>query len=321
MPKRISITLLFTALITIVVVFAVTEVWAQLVQCDGTENTADYECNDGVQDNYTVRIGEQFAKIAPCPDNPEENCTTYRWNISQDELSHFNLVVEQLFLDKIVEPLELALDCDGSGDQSNGADFFGQFFTWHCFIKFNNTADPYVIMRGEFSSGPTEWFVKQSSTSAQGDFGITQGPAELCEEPETYVTTEDIKKVVQPYNGEEYAICLKAVKVNSKCYNEFWYACPPPSGNCNDLEDVHWCSSTQQPFDPRLVTQVYGEWSCSNVIYVPDDAAFNICGPDSAYPTCLDSASAQASNGGFANPCGSSCIECNFGGYPWCICW
>jgi len=317
MPNRISITLLLTVFIAIVVVFTASEVGAQ---CDPSGNTADYSVTCGEQTNYTVSIVEPFPEIAECTGFPGENCSTYRWAISPGA-SHFNLIVEGLFEDKIVDSTGLPLDCTGVGDPSQGADDYAKFLTWNCFIKFLDTGNVSFTVRGEFTSAPTDWFVKQANTSAEGDYGKTRGPAESCEEPETYVTTVDIKKVVQVTNGEEYALCLKAVKVNSKCYNEFYYACPPASGDCNDLGDAAWCLSTAQAFDPRLVTQVYGEWACSNVIYVPDDAAFNICGPDSAYPTCLDSASAQASNGGFANPCGSSCIECNFGGYPWCICW
>ena len=328
MPNRISITLLLTVFIAIVVVFTASEVGAQ---CDPSGNTADYSVTCGEQTNYTVSIVEPFPEIAECTGFPGENCSTYRWAISPGA-SHFNLIVEGLFEDKIVDSTGLPLDCTGVGDPSQGADDYAKFLTWNCFIKFLDTGNVSFTVRGEFTSAPTDWFVKQANTSAEGDYGKTRGPAESCEEPETYVTTVDIKKVVQVTNGEEYALCLKAVKVNSKCYNEFYYACPPASGDCNDLGDAAWCLSTAQAFDPRLVTQVYGEWSCSNVIYVPDEAAFMICGGDASpvttkYPDCLQPESITLSyNGGFANPCspapgGYGCVECNFGGYPWCICW
>ena len=167
--------LLFSAVaIAIVALFAATGVWAQ--QCGPSENTADYECNDGVQDNYTVRILEPFPEIAFCTSYPGEKCSTYTWSISPTALSHFNLIVERLFLDKIVDSPGLSLDCTGRGDTSTGADDYAQFLTWNCFIKFSGTANPSVTLRGEFASAPTDWFVKQSNTSAEGDFGITRGP-------------------------------------------------------------------------------------------------------------------------------------------------
>ncbi len=153
--------------------------------------------------------------IAPCPDNPDENCSTYNWTISTGA-SHFNLIVDASFEDKIVNE-NMYLNCFGKGDPSQGADDYGKFLTWNCFIKFEGTTELSLTLRGEFTSAPTDWFVKQASTSADGDYGKTRGPAESSDDPETYFTTKDIKKVVQQYEGKEYAVCLKAVKVNSNC--------------------------------------------------------------------------------------------------------
>lgn len=180
MPKRISITLIFSVAIAIVVLFAATEVVAE--PCGSGENTADYECTDGVQGNYTVRMVQPFPEIAVCPDNQGEKCTTYRWNIWPAAPSHFNLIVERPFLGKIVASASNGgpLDCTGSGDPSQGADNYAKFLTWNCFLKFNSTANPYVTLRGEFADAATDWFVKQTSSSLNGDYGITRGPSLSC---------------------------------------------------------------------------------------------------------------------------------------------
>ena len=100
MPNRISITLLLAIFIAVVAVFAATEVRAQ---CDQSVNQPDYSVTCGEQTNYTVSIVEPFPLIAPCPDNPSENCSTYEWTISPGA-SHFNLIVEGLFEDLGMKP-------------------------------------------------------------------------------------------------------------------------------------------------------------------------------------------------------------------------
>jgi hypothetical protein len=185
----------FTLVFAIVAVFAASEVLA--AQCGAGDNTADYECNDGVVENYTVRIVKPFPLIADCA-NSSGKCSTWRWNISPDALSHFDLIVERSFGAAIVDdlsgtPLSTLLDCDGSGDVSQGGSDFARLLTWHCVLQVPTDASEEIThsisLRGEFAAGPTDWYVKQAECDYgdpdcdfRGDFGITQGLAEPCEE-------------------------------------------------------------------------------------------------------------------------------------------
>ena len=211
MPKRISITFIFTMAIAIVALFAATEVVAE--PCGSGENTADYECNDGVQGNYTVRIVKPFPQIAPCTSYPGgtsypgENCSMYRWTIKPEDLSHFNLLVERQFQDKIVDSNGNNLDCSGDGDPSQGAGRFAQFLTWNCLLKFNSSIDaPYVLVRGEFAYSPTDWQVKQTSDFQNGDYGITQGLALPCEEKIDIITKTALSFTAEDLLGNRYLI-------------------------------------------------------------------------------------------------------------------
>jgi len=229
MPKRMSKTNILSMAIAIVALFAATEVVAG--PCGSGENTAAYECTDGVQGNYTVRIVQPFPKIAPCPDNPAEKCTTYTWSISPAGLSHFNLIVERPFLGKIVAPAGGQLDCDGSGDTSQGADNYAKFLTWNCFLKFNNTAAPSVTLRGEFADAATDWFVKQTSNSAYGDYGITRGPALPCVQVEPNQPLDN-SRIIE-HSGITFEIKYDPVTGQS---NDV--VCVPPVGSCT-VENVN----------------------------------------------------------------------------------
>jgi len=165
--------------------------------------------------------------------------------------------------------------------------------------------------------------------------------------------TAEIKKVVQPAPASlmqsltteqaeeprEYAICLKAIKNEvTKCYEQIFYACIDPEGDCNALPDDAYCPFAQLPKESTIKSQYGGEPACDNVIAIPEDAAFGICGDGAPYwdynpdpnnyvpPTCLGGPNTTNSDGGFFNPCKPAtgqygCIECVFGGYPYCICW
>jgi hypothetical protein len=241
----------FTLVFAIVVVFAVSEVLAQ--QCGPGENTADYQCNDGVKGNYTVRTVTQFPTIAPCGDPyPDEDCSTYTWNISPTGLSHFNLIVDRSFEEKIVNSnatktsTDKWLDCTGRGDQSQGASLFGQFLTWHCFMRFDckdpdtgNYVDPFVTLRGEFAATPTDWYVKQAACNYgddcdfQGDFGITQGLAEICGPEATGVVTSSRICVNLP--GTE--------KIGDEAH--YWFFRNDDAANCIDTgKDFYICPGT-----------------------------------------------------------------------------
>jgi hypothetical protein len=175
MPKTMFTTILFTVAVAFVALIPATEVGAA---CAVTENTADFECNDGNQGNYTVRIVQPFAEVSPCASDPSQSCTNYRWNITPAG-SHFNLIIEQPFGALVEASTGGALDCSGDGDPSQGADGFAKYLQWNCFMKFQGTGIHSLTLKGEFTSEPTDWFVKQASDPAQGDFGITRGPAEL----------------------------------------------------------------------------------------------------------------------------------------------
>jgi hypothetical protein len=187
---RIKILLFSAVAIAIVALFAASEVLAQPQQCGADENTADYECNDGMKDNYTVRIAKpHFPLIAPCANSPG-NCSTWSWNISPPSLSHFNLVVDRSFGAEIVDssgdPLSTLLDCDESGDGSQGGSDFGRLLMGHCLLRLGSNSLS-LTLRGEFAAAPTtSWYVKQASCDYgddcefEGDFGITQGLAPEC---------------------------------------------------------------------------------------------------------------------------------------------
>jgi hypothetical protein len=344
MTKRISLILILTAFSIIVTMITAINVLA------GAGDP--YPGNVGPNNSYFEYNGFRFEFVG-CNYDDVNNETTCSWRTTQlgdKSISHLIVALRPDLTSRLITDSQICtglngytIDCnvdvivDGSGDPSTIA--YGKFLGL-ALLKFTGGFSGYTSVETSVGfSGQlggtdvTAAFIKSGNCYVENgkvlcpdsSFGPIQGVGEVCEEQDTYFTTQDIKKVVQQYDDgsgpKEYAVCLKAVKVNSKCYNEFYYACPPPNGNCNGLSDDAWCPSYKQDFDPRLVTQVYGEWACSNVIYVPDNAAYGICGPNSDYPECLPPPTAQAYTGGFANPCAPNCIESNFGGWPWCTCW
>jgi len=264
--------LFFTLIFSIVALFAATEVWAE---CDKSANEADYSITCGEQENYTVSIVEPFPEIAPCgAPYTGENCSTYRWNIDPS-MSHFNLIVEAFFEDKIVasNSVEVVpgkiLDCSGLGDRSTGAELFGQFLTWHCTLRFE-TDSPFVTLRGEFGSTPTDWQVKQSQDFANGDYGITRGLAELCTREATGVVTSSRICVNLP--GTE--------KLGDEAH--YWFFRNNDAENCVDTtKDLYICIGT---CPDRLEDEPAG--ACEKLTGSPD--AVHIVGSNLVGDSCPD---------------------------------
>jgi hypothetical protein len=247
-----------TLIFAIMAVFAATEVVAQT--CDSGENTADYECNDGVEGNYTVRIVKPFPLIAPCA-NSSGNCSTWRWEVLPDSLSHFNLVVDLSFGDEIVDssgdPLSTLLNCDVRGDESQGGSDFARLLMGHCLLKFDSAIhgnSPSLTLRGEFAAAPTtSWYVKQAQCDYgddcfRGDFGITQGLAEFCGGATGVVTSSRIcvnlpgTEIIGDeahywfFRNNDIANCVDTTKDLYICFG----TCPDrfedePSGACEKL--------------------------------------------------------------------------------------
>jgi len=169
MPKKISITLLFTVAVAIVALFAAAEVRAECTQLE----LDNYECFVDDQGYFEVRIQKPF----PLYDS-DFDTSTYTWIItklsSPYNASHFDLIIERNFEDKIVDG---GLDCDGSGEASTD---FAKYLTWNCYYKWDPLPDPIILelsVNGKFGSAPSDYLIKAGSSNV---FGIIQAPAPFC---------------------------------------------------------------------------------------------------------------------------------------------
>jgi len=282
-----------------------------------------------------------------------EPCYRFNYTISKNDVYTGVNYFSMFLADCCIEP-SIYVDPEGNNlkvfdvGQGNNTDNFGQYNQLGYVVQINPDGDTsFSFLTTTNVVGSTTALLRINNKDSLSFRIAAPACTAPVPTPEGLKATEEIKNIIQTVSSStqtdsltqqttpnEYQVCFKALKnIYTKCYERIYYSCFPPSGDCNDVDDSDWVEFYKLPKEPTLVTQYSGEPACENVIRVPEDAAYNLCYASSNEVKCTwaDALAGNCSiaptqlvrDGSFSNPCypANRCVECNFGGWPYCACW